>query len=177
MHAISPVYFGRCTKRITTRAMKKQRGPKPPPPPKRTTDPVEVLKEATDHYKQITQFGKGLIRGLDGIDHMTPEQLHAQFEKDRALLKLKMHDAQARRKDRQAGLAKDPPWYRRGREPMRKFSGEEITAMANKSDAEYVQRRIAKVRALKEGKENRRRQAELRAKRAAVEVWIVHKVR
>ena len=58
---------------------------------------------------------------------------------------------------------------------MRKFTKEEIFDMANKSDHEYIQQRIAKVKALKE-KERRRLDAELRARRAAVEIWVIHKL-
>lgn len=108
---ISPVYFGKQSKRILTKRDKANRPPKPPKPPPRRHDPESVLAEREFHFQKLHK--RGMVMGLDGHEHPTPDQLHAEFERDRALMKLKNFDAREKRKAMKKQENQEPPWYHR----------------------------------------------------------------
>lgn len=74
---ISPVYFGKQSKRILTKRDKVNRGPKPPKPPPRRRDPESMLAEREVNFKKLHK--RGLVVGLDGHEHQTPDQVSASM--------------------------------------------------------------------------------------------------
>ena len=123
-----------------------------------------------------SKMARGLVQGLDGLEHMTPPQLVALRRRDHCRQKLEMmrkyHDVKKHNLAQQG----EPEWWRQPRRVKKQFSMSEVKAWDNEDTEDRIATRQATIFKKAKAKIHRKHTSEQRDREYRIRGWLMGKL-